>query len=107
MILINSTPYCDHDMPDKNLHLSVGGMTCDKVWVSSAGPDRQLEDPWKDHGDLSSVMMAESIDNLELELANQNCFGTTGVVICKHAGYAQDKTLINIRTSPTSTWLHS
>ena len=31
MILINSTSYCDHDMPDENLHLSVGGMTCDKV----------------------------------------------------------------------------
>ena len=31
MILINSTPYRDRDMPDKNLHLSVGGMTRDKV----------------------------------------------------------------------------
>ena len=76
MILINSTPYHDRDMPDKNLHSSVGGMTRDKVRVLSAGRDRQLEDPQKDHGDLSSVMMAESIDNSELELANQNCFGT-------------------------------
>ena len=42
MILINSTPYCDRDMPDEILHSSVGGMTRDKVRVSS---DRQLEDP--------------------------------------------------------------
>ena len=76
MILINSTPYHDRDMPDKNLHLSVGGMARDKVWVSSAGHDRQLEDPRKDCGDLSSVTMAESIDNLELELANQTWFST-------------------------------
>ena len=45
MILINSTPYRDCDMPDENLHLSVGGMTRDKVRVSSARHDRQLEDP--------------------------------------------------------------
>ena len=74
-ILINSTPYRDRDMPDENLHSSVGGMTRDKVWVSSAGRHRQLENPRKDHGDLSSVTMAESINNSELE-ANQNCFGT-------------------------------
>ena len=76
MILINSTPYRDRDMPDENLHSSVGGMTRDKVRVSSAGRHRQLEDARKDHGDLSSVTMAESIDNSELELANQTCFGT-------------------------------
>ena len=68
MILSNSTPYHDHDMPDENLHSSVGRMTHDKVQVSSAGCDRQLEDPWKDHGNLSSVTMAESINNSELEL---------------------------------------
>ena len=45
MILINSTPYRDRDMPDEILHSSVGGMTRDKVRVSSAGHDRQLEDP--------------------------------------------------------------
>ena len=45
VILINLTPYHDRDMPDKNLHSSVGGMTGDKVRVSSAGHDRQLEDP--------------------------------------------------------------
>ena len=38
-----STPF--RDMPDENLHSSVGGMTRDKVRVSSAGHDRQLEDP--------------------------------------------------------------
>ena len=43
MILINLTPYSDHDMPDNNLHLSAGGMTCDKVQVLSGGCDRQLE----------------------------------------------------------------
>ena len=42
MILINSTPYRDRDMPDENLHSSVGGMTHDKVQVSSAERDRQL-----------------------------------------------------------------
>ena len=63
MILINSTPYRDCDMPDENLH-------------SSVGCDRQLEDPRKDHDNLSSVMKAESIDNSELELVIQNCFGT-------------------------------
>ena len=63
MILINLAPYCDCDMHDENLHLSVGRMTCDKGWVSSAGCDRQLKDPWNDHGNLSSVTMAESIDN--------------------------------------------
>ena len=69
----------------------------------SAGCDRQLENPQKDHGNLSSVMMTESIDNSELELVNQNCFGTNleQELGCKHAGYAQDKTLINILTSPT------
>ena len=76
MIFINLTPCRDCDMPDENLHLSVGGMTHDKVWVLSAGCDRQLDDPQKDHGDLSSVTMAESINNSELELAIQNCFGT-------------------------------
>ena len=45
MILMNLTPYCDHDIPDENLHSSVGRMTCDEVRVSSAGCDRQLEDP--------------------------------------------------------------
>ena len=35
MILISSTPYRDHDMPDENMHSSVGGMTCDHVQVSS------------------------------------------------------------------------
>ena len=76
MISINSTPYRDRDMPDENLHSSVGGMTRDRVRVSSAGCDRQLEDPRKDHDNLSSVTMAESINNSELELAIQNCFGT-------------------------------
>ena len=76
MILINSTPYHDRDMPAKNLHSSVGGMTRDTVRVSSAGHDRQLKGPRKDHGDLSSATMAESIDNSEQELANQNSFGT-------------------------------
>ena len=76
MISINSTPYRDRDMPDENLHSSVGGMTRDRVRVSSAGCERQLEDPRKDHDNLSSVTMAESIDNSELELAIQNCFGT-------------------------------
>ena len=41
MILINPTPDHDRDMPDKNLHSSVGGMTRDKVQVSSEH-DRQL-----------------------------------------------------------------
>ena len=44
MILINSTSYRDRDMPDEILHSSVGRMTRDKVRVSSAGHDRQLED---------------------------------------------------------------
>ena len=70
MILINSTPYRDRDMPDENLHSSVGGMTHDKVRVLSAG--QATGGPQKDHGNLSSVTMAESIDNSELELANQS-----------------------------------
>ena len=31
LINLNSTPYRDRDMPDENLHSSVGGMTRDKV----------------------------------------------------------------------------
>ena len=42
MILINSAPYHDRDMPDEDFHLSVGRMTCDKVQVLSAECDRQL-----------------------------------------------------------------
>ena len=77
MILINSTPYHDHDMPDKICICQVGRMT----QVLSAGCDRQLEDSQKDHGNLSSAVMAESINNLELELVNQNCFSTNSVMI--------------------------